>query len=45
MKEFRLRHKKVRPTIETMLDEASKVARDDGEYYNYSDVFGSDGED
>lgn len=39
--EFKTMQSKIRPAVELMLSEAEKVANDDGEYFNYNDVFNS----
>lgn len=41
--EFKTRQAKVRPAIETMLEEAKQVAQGVGEYSTYEDIFGSEG--
>ena len=43
LKKFKETQKKVRPAIEEMLEDASKVAMSDSSFETYSDVFGSEG--
>ena len=40
--EFKKRQKKVRPAIEAMIAEAEAVARGEGEYATYDDIFGAE---
>lgn len=42
LNEFRNRQAKVRPAVEAMIEEASKVANGEGEYSTYEDVFGTE---
>lgn len=42
LSEFRKRQAKVRPAVEAMLEEAKKVAKDQGDYATYEDVFGTE---
>ena len=40
--EFRIRQAKVRPAVESILQEASKVANGKGEYFTKEEVFGAE---
>lgn len=42
---FKAERKKIRPAVEKMLEEAERVARGEGEYYTYDDIFGADDEE
>ena len=39
--EFKKRQSKIRPAIEEILKEAKEIAKGNGEYYTYDDVFGN----
>ena len=39
LKEFKTRQAKVRPAVETLLEEAKLAAEGKGKYYRYDDVF------
>ena len=41
--EFKARQAKVRPAVEAMLEDAKAVARGEGEYSSYDDIFASEG--
>ncbi|MGN0588091.1 MAG: AbrB/MazE/SpoVT family DNA-binding domain-containing protein [Ruminiclostridium sp.] len=42
---FKAERKKIRPAVEKMLEEAERVARGEGEYYTYDDIFGAEDEE
>ena len=42
LNEFKNRQAKIRPAIETLLEEAKAVAQGKGEYYTYDDIFGNE---
>ena len=42
---FKAERKKIRPAVEKMLEVAERVARGEGEYYTYDDIFGAEDEE
>lgn len=42
---FKAERKKIRPAVEKMLEEAERIARGEGEYYTYDDIFGTEDEE
>ena len=42
LKEFKNKQAKMRPAVEAMIAEADEVARGNGEFYTYNDIFGSE---
>lgn len=40
LEEFKIRQKKIRPAVEALLAEADAVARGEGEFATYNDIFG-----
>lgn len=42
---FKAERKKIRPAVEKMLEEAERVARGEGEYYTYDDIFVAEDEE
>lgn len=41
--EFKRRQAQIRPAVEKMIDEADAVAKGQGEYFTYNDIFGTEG--
>ncbi|MBR0133380.1 MAG: AbrB/MazE/SpoVT family DNA-binding domain-containing protein [Lachnospiraceae bacterium] len=42
LNEFKERQAKVRPAVEAMLEQAKKIAKGNGKYSSYDDVFGTE---
>ena len=42
LEEFKTRQAKIRPAVETLLEEAKLAAEGKGKYYRYDDVFGGE---
>ena len=42
LEEFKIRQAKIRPAVESILEEAKAVAQGKGKYYTYDDIFGDE---